>query len=107
MKDTRLIHSMVIIVIFLISFSRFFAHGLDGTSGSRFKEQVDREAFMERLHVVETRINDSIKNVWIADKQILTFEGVDYAQKMKTDYINILRKLKKERDDEEGRPNTQ
>ncbi|KNC99005.1 uncharacterized protein SPPG_05955 [Spizellomyces punctatus DAOM BR117] len=76
---------------------RFFRKGYEGSSEARLKEAAEREQLMRRLHYIEARITDVTSSIKNELHESVTYAGVPYREKMKSDYTDLVRRLQKER----------
>ncbi|KAH6585131.1 hypothetical protein BASA61_007054 [Batrachochytrium salamandrivorans] len=72
--------------------SRFFSKGYTGSSAARLKEAVFREEIMRCLHSVETKIKSIASHIKYELRETLTYDGVPYLEKIKKDYIEIIKR---------------
>ncbi|KAJ3334229.1 Coiled-coil domain-containing protein 87 [Blyttiomyces sp. JEL0837] len=76
---------------------RFFKKGYDGSSEARLLEARQREEFLGKLHYMEARIADVVSLIKYELNETVTYDGVPYMEKIKTDYLDIIKNLSKEK----------
>ena len=72
---------------------RFFQAGYEGSSGARLQESDIREDILRKLHRLESNISAAIRKIKNELNETVTYEGIVYSEKMKTDYLDMIRKL--------------
>ena len=65
------------------------------------EEATEREGLMRRLHQIESRITDHINKIRNELKETVTFKGMPYLLKMKTDFLDIFKRIKLMRENPE------
>ncbi|KAJ3407268.1 Coiled-coil domain-containing protein 87 [Chytridiales sp. JEL 0842] len=74
---------------------RFFQKGYDGSSEARLKEAKKRDEFLSRLHYLEARITNVISMIRTELTETVTYKGIPYGEKMKTDYLVLIKRVQK------------
>ncbi|KAJ3102504.1 Coiled-coil domain-containing protein 87 [Phlyctochytrium planicorne] len=72
---------------------RFFKKGYEGSSEARMQESKSREEYLRKLHYLEARLQDIISMIKYELNETVTFQGVPYLEKIKTDYSDMIRKI--------------
>ncbi|KAI9334500.1 hypothetical protein DFJ73DRAFT_852920 [Zopfochytrium polystomum] len=78
---------------------RFFRSGFDGSSEARMEESRVRDDFLQRLHWIEARISDVVRMIKYELNETVTYKGIPYLEKVKTDYLEMMRRTKQEREE--------
>lgn len=69
----------------------FFKKGEAKGESSRLEEAHKREALLRPLHSLEAKISMLSSRIKSDLREIVTFEGVPYVEKIKHDYIEIIK----------------
>ncbi|KAI8831958.1 hypothetical protein BJ741DRAFT_615773 [Chytriomyces cf. hyalinus JEL632] len=76
---------------------RYFRKGYDGSSEARMLEAKIRDGHLAKLHGMETQLADIISMIKYELNETVTYQGIPYTEKMKSDYHDILQKYQKQR----------
>ncbi len=79
----------------IISPRRFFEKGDPGSSKVRLEEAQKRQDLLKPFYNISMQIESLATQIKDSYKETVTFEGVSYLEKMKTDYREILLKTSK------------
>ncbi|XP_078275980.1 coiled-coil domain-containing protein 87 [Rhinoraja longicauda] len=77
--------------------NRFFEKGHLGTSTVRLKESRKRDKFYSDLTKLENQLSKIIKEIKVSFKDVVTFKGRPYVEKMQRDKVEMLFWLQQER----------
>ncbi|KAJ3083479.1 Coiled-coil domain-containing protein 87 [Rhizoclosmatium hyalinum] len=76
---------------------RYFRKGYDGSSEARMQEAKTRDGHLQVLHKMEEQIADIIAMIKFELNETVTYHGIPYTEKMKSDYGDILRHFQKQK----------
>ncbi|KAJ3027325.1 UNVERIFIED_CONTAM: Coiled-coil domain-containing protein 87 [Siphonaria sp. JEL0065] len=76
---------------------RYFKKGYDGSSEARMLEARIRDGHLQTLHSMEEQLADTISMIKFELNETVTYHGVPYTEKMKSDYNTILHRHQKQR----------
>ncbi|KAL7751838.1 hypothetical protein RI367_002838 [Sorochytrium milnesiophthora] len=69
---------------------RFFMTDHQGSSEARMEEARTRERLLRRLHDCDAEVSRQIQSVWVTCRDVVTYAGRRYADKMGKDYSELL-----------------
>ncbi|KAJ3069251.1 Coiled-coil domain-containing protein 87 [Podochytrium sp. JEL0797] len=76
---------------------RYFKRGYDGSSEARMIEAKIRDGHLQKLHAMEEKLADVISMIKFELNETVTYQGVPYTEKMKSDYSEILLRHQKQK----------
>ncbi|KAI9327045.1 hypothetical protein BDR26DRAFT_876127 [Obelidium mucronatum] len=76
---------------------RYFMKGYEGSSEARMLEARTRDGHLQTLHAMEEQLADIISMIKFELNETVTYHGVPYTEKMKSDYNTILHQHQKQR----------
>lgn len=77
--------------------NRFFEKGYKGTSTLRLKESRRRDRFYSDLTKIENQLSKILMKIKVSFKDVVTFKGRPYIEKMQRDKVEMLFWLQQER----------